>query len=393
MRYEMPRSALFESVNQEIDPRCEMLRYAVSTIGEDEARNFYFHSAHFLVERLLPVIREAGISPDTASVLDFAGGYGRFARFFRSLFEHVTVADLEPEMIEFCSRRLGVSAFLSSSDPASIRLSPHDVVFSFSLFTHLPEPIWTTWLHALWNAVRPGGLLVFSTRSTAPLGQVDQKPGAKAPRVLLGGSCLPVLSHPFQLLQERSLDIYGIRLLLDGDIGIDVDLAIFVLLRLTGICVSAESGSLRSDAAGDVTIRSTSTTIKPCSARPGSSELDVAIQLSASCSLPMVPIGRITIPLRYEVPTVSAVDLRGDPDVRILRVHPFTPKQIVFRRTNETEGRLDPEQYGATTISREFLDAAVSALPHIAAYRHFAGGEMDLFQDVTVVQKSDSGSR
>lgn len=61
MPYDLPRSALFARVEQVIDSCCEMHRYAVEKIGESQARNFYFHSAHFLVERLLPVLNPAGI--------------------------------------------------------------------------------------------------------------------------------------------------------------------------------------------------------------------------------------------------------------------------------------------------------------------------------------------
>ena len=39
----------------------------------------------------------------------------------------------------------------------------YDLVFVLSLFSHLPRGSWGRWLSVLWDAVAPGGLLVFST--------------------------------------------------------------------------------------------------------------------------------------------------------------------------------------------------------------------------------------
>ena len=39
----------------------------------------------------------------------------------------------------------------------------YDLVFVLSLFSHLPRATWSAWLRRLWDAVAPGGVLVFTT--------------------------------------------------------------------------------------------------------------------------------------------------------------------------------------------------------------------------------------
>ena len=91
-----------------------------------------------------------------------------FTRFFVQLFSEVQVSDLDPEMLAFISEHFGADGFLSSPDPTAISSDRRfDVVFCFSLFTHLPASVWTDWLRVLSGLVNEGGLLVFSTRSPA----------------------------------------------------------------------------------------------------------------------------------------------------------------------------------------------------------------------------------
>jgi SAM-dependent methyltransferase len=95
------------------------------------------------------------------------------ARAFRS----VTAADLEPDMIDFQSRAHGVTGFVAPIEPDLIagHSQRYDVIWVFSLFSHLPEPRWSAWLAALGRLLRPRGQLIFSTHSYELMAKVNPK--------------------------------------------------------------------------------------------------------------------------------------------------------------------------------------------------------------------------
>ncbi|MDO5624444.1 MAG: class I SAM-dependent methyltransferase [Pseudomonadota bacterium] len=104
-----------------------------------------------------------------AQVLEFASGHGRFTRHLvRALdADRVTVSDVVPDAVAFAQGTLGVSGFVSSARPEDLSWPQrYDLVFVLSLFSHLPLQSWGRWLQRLYEALAPGGLLVFSTHGT-----------------------------------------------------------------------------------------------------------------------------------------------------------------------------------------------------------------------------------
>ena len=155
-------------VNRRIHPACEMLGYIRRNETEERAREIYFESAEGLIENVLRFLESQGSDPSDKTILDFACGYGRFARYFVQSFKSVTVSDVDPEMLGFCGREFGTTGFLSSVTDASV-LERHgqtyDVVFCFSLFTHLNPEVWAQWFERLFGLVANGGYLLISTHS------------------------------------------------------------------------------------------------------------------------------------------------------------------------------------------------------------------------------------
>ncbi|MEZ5605735.1 MAG: class I SAM-dependent methyltransferase [Burkholderiaceae bacterium] len=99
-------------------------------------------------------------------VLEFASGHGRFTRHLVKAIgaERVTVSDVVADAVEFSCRTFGVQGFVSHAVPEQLAWPRrYDLVFVLSLFSHLPRGSWGRWLAVLWDAVAPGGLLVFST--------------------------------------------------------------------------------------------------------------------------------------------------------------------------------------------------------------------------------------
>ncbi|MDP3230301.1 MAG: class I SAM-dependent methyltransferase [Acidovorax sp.] len=99
-------------------------------------------------------------------VLEFASGHGRFTRHLVKALGpgRVVVSDVVPSAVEFSHTTFGVEGFLSASAPEDVQWpGRYDLVFVLSLFSHLPRSTWSRWLAVLYEAVAPGGLLVFST--------------------------------------------------------------------------------------------------------------------------------------------------------------------------------------------------------------------------------------
>ena len=153
-------------VSREVHPECEMYAYALSQIKDkDMTLSYYLHGGEMLARGLLNVLSELGMLPQEKTILDFACGYGRVTRWFPLLFKETTCSDLSPEMMEFNARAFGVRTLLSTLHPEDFASPAFDVVFVFSLFTHLNKDVWPQWYRVLAGKVAPGGLFVFSTHS------------------------------------------------------------------------------------------------------------------------------------------------------------------------------------------------------------------------------------
>lgn len=116
----------------------------------------------------LMILLEAVDQPllKTARVLEFASGHGRFTRHLVKAIgaERVVVSDVVQSAVDFSRNTFGVDGFASASVPEKVDWpGRYELVFVLSLFSHLPRSTWSRWLKVLYEAVAPGGLLVFST--------------------------------------------------------------------------------------------------------------------------------------------------------------------------------------------------------------------------------------
>jgi SAM-dependent methyltransferase len=106
-------------------------------------------------------------------VLDFGCGWGRLTRFFaRDLApDRLFGCDPVDDILEVC-RRTGVPATLARSEFVPDRLpfdGPFDLVYAFSVFTHLSELAHESCLRAIHASLGAGGVLIVTIRPPAYL--------------------------------------------------------------------------------------------------------------------------------------------------------------------------------------------------------------------------------
>lgn len=102
---------------------------------------------------------------EVGSLLDFGCGCGRVTRWWRELEAEVHGSDADAGAVEWCraNLRFGRFAVNELAPPLSYGESSFDLVYAFSVLTHLTEELQGPWMEELRRVLRPEGLLVLST--------------------------------------------------------------------------------------------------------------------------------------------------------------------------------------------------------------------------------------
>jgi SAM-dependent methyltransferase len=95
------------------------------------------------------------------SLLDFGCGCGRVIRHWRSISDHVALhgTDYNRALIGWCRRNLRFAQFAVNrlKPPLDYPDNAFDLVYAFSIFTHLPADLQEPWISELARVTAPGG--------------------------------------------------------------------------------------------------------------------------------------------------------------------------------------------------------------------------------------------
>lgn len=119
-------------------------------------------------------------SLESSTVADFGAGWGRIARFF--------LRDVPGDRLWLLEPDEGLADFARGSLPCSVTTTPRwpptdlpaanfDLIYSFSVFSHLGEDLHLAWIDELHRLLKPGGLLMVTTRPRATILHAEKRSG------------------------------------------------------------------------------------------------------------------------------------------------------------------------------------------------------------------------
>lgn len=99
-------------------------------------------------------------------ILDFGCGCGRVITYFRDASAgHLYGTDIDEEAVDWCRENLSEYASFTRNEewpPLNFQDASFDVIYSVSVFTHLPETMQTSWLAELCRVAKPGSYVLVS---------------------------------------------------------------------------------------------------------------------------------------------------------------------------------------------------------------------------------------
>lgn len=109
-----------------------------------------------------------GRMADARKLLDFGCGWGRIIRFFIKDVDPARLYGCDPveQMIRLCEQHNRWCNFrkIDTNPPTPFEDESFDLVYGYSVFSHLSEEMHETLLLELRRILRPGGLLIMTTR-------------------------------------------------------------------------------------------------------------------------------------------------------------------------------------------------------------------------------------
>jgi SAM-dependent methyltransferase len=137
------------------------LRFAGAS-GDDTVRDAF--AFYRLVRRLV----EQHGHGQLRSVLEFGCGWGRIIRFFLRDIEpgQLMGIDCLPLAIEICQQSDPATRFslVNALPPTTLASESFDLIYAYSVFSHLSEDAHRAWLEEFRRALKPLGLLIVTTR-------------------------------------------------------------------------------------------------------------------------------------------------------------------------------------------------------------------------------------
>jgi SAM-dependent methyltransferase len=121
----------------------------------------------FRIYALFKGLYEQHVGPlvPSSRVLDFGCGFGRVTRFFLKNIapENLIGIDQSDDVLAVASDRWNPHYKCESLPPTNFEDQSFDLIYAFSVFSHLSEEVHDQWLDEFERLLKPGGLLALTT--------------------------------------------------------------------------------------------------------------------------------------------------------------------------------------------------------------------------------------
>ena len=181
-RVDIPDEKWFE-MNLFPEQGDEPLGFALPTLPPDEVqRNFTGKAGRDNLQQAFSFykfIRENFLSASSPLVMDFGAGWGRIARFFLrdTIPQNLFAVDPLSQAVEWMhATKLPCRIIRSSPLPPipGLNGAKFDLIYAFSVFSHLSEKYFLAWLDHLLSLLKDDGVMVFTTRGTSFLDYIER---------------------------------------------------------------------------------------------------------------------------------------------------------------------------------------------------------------------------
>jgi SAM-dependent methyltransferase len=149
---------------------------------------------------------------EMACILDFGCGCGRVTRRLAGLPGEVRGSDLDGPAVDWCRDNLTFATFTQNGLEPPLPFPPEDLdlVYGFSVLTHLPVAVQHAWIEELTRILRPGGYLLVSTHGERYLERLteDEREAFRRGEVVVryeevAGTNLCTAFHPPAYVREQ----------------------------------------------------------------------------------------------------------------------------------------------------------------------------------------------
>jgi SAM-dependent methyltransferase len=164
-------------------PPPEMIRLVAGIATPHRFYQRFMEGGAQVANRILDLLARNDLTPEGApAMLDFGCGCGRVMRWWKDLAGvQLHGTDYNPYLVEWCRENLPFADFsVNGLEPALD--FPDDkfaLVYSYSVFTHLPERMQRPWLEELVRVTAPGGHLLLTFHGENTLGDLGDDERAR----------------------------------------------------------------------------------------------------------------------------------------------------------------------------------------------------------------------